>query len=931
MKPSDWERVDALFQRAVELPAEEQRAFVEKEAGTDSGLAAEVLSLLAFDAGTAGNLGRAVRSVAARVVEETDLVDELVGSYRILRKIGEGGMGSVYLALRDDGVYRKEAAVKIVRPGMETPQFVERFRRERQILANLDHPYVARLLDGGAAELPGRTGTLPYLVMEFVDGMPVHEYCRERALSVAARCRLFVLICQAVSHAHRQLIVHRDLKPGNILVNGEGIPKLLDFGIAQLLEQPEGGESGRRQLTIDYASPEQVRGENAGIATDVYSLGAVLYQVLTEQRPHQFRSYSAPEVERVICQEEVPAPSEAAPGLAGELRGDLDAIVAKAMRKAPLDRYASADDLRRDVERYLEGFPVEAREGGRWYRAVKFAGRRRWAVAGVAIAALGLSVGMAAALWQARAAMAAHAGEQVQRRKAEERQRAAESAQLAADAQRREAERRFGQVRELANRLLFEYQADVAALPGSTAVRKRMVETGLTYFDTLAKDAHLDAAARREMVDGWRRLGDLQGNPYAANLGDIRQAKASYERALAIAETLGDAGRRERALLLISRGDVAAAAGDFPKAESAYASAERLADGDRELLASIYEHRGDVLERRGQLTAALPLYERAIALSTRQSAAGLRHKTGALLSRLGRARDALASFRDALAFSEAGLRANNTDAVLLRTRLWSLVGLADLYRAHFRTFQATRADGRAYLEQALEVQERLRAVEPFNQQYMRDWALLEQRATSANLAEERYEAALGHGRQAVEASETLGRLAPGQSQPDVLLAVSLVRLAKPLIATDRLAEAEAAYERAERALETATQRNAEEGIILRERYYLARDRFVLVYAKATGKPPTASMRSALPLLESAIGLNEALLRREPNAAIIRGDRVELYANLAYVHGDLGETQKGCEAYGMARQIAKEDKRPLRAAEIEIFQDLAKKLPACGTE
>lgn len=949
MRPGDWARVDALFQRAIEMPPQERKEFVRREAAGDNTLEHEVLSLLSFDEGTSGGLDQAVRSLAARVVEETEIVGERIGIYRILRKIGEGGMGTVYLALRDDGEFRKEVAVKIVRLGMETPQFVERFRKERQILANLDHPYVARLLDGGAAQLPGRAVAVPYLVMEFVDGVPIHTYCKNSDLPLRERCRLFMRVCEAVAHAHRQLIVHRDLKPGNILVTEEGVPKLLDFGIAQLIEQDEVLEAAasRRQLTIDYASPEQVRGENAGIGTDVYSLGAVFYELLTGVRPHRFRSYTAPEVERVICQDSLVPPSEAV----AALRGDLDAIIGKAMRKVPAERYGTVDELWRDIDRYLAGLPVEAAAGGLGYRARKFVGRHRWSVAGATLAVAGLTVATGVALWQANAAVLAqrraeaatreaidaHATEQVQRQRAEQaaalaqtRQKEAEAQRTEAVAQRAEADRRFGQVRELANRLLFEYQADVSKLPGSTAVRKKMVETGLAYFDTLGRDRNLGVDVRLEMVDGWRRLGDIQGNPYVPNLGDVNKALASYERALAMAEQLGERGRKQRVQLVVARGDIYGAKGDFDAADRAYLDAWRMVEGlpaqENAAKAVVLQHRADMLERRGQLTASVVEFQRALAISPKGQHAGIYHRCAAILARVGRAQEALDYLQKGLALNDEALLANRLDPSLLRTRVWLLIGFADLYRGFYRQLQAKPTDSRVYIEKAIAEHDRLRSVEPFDQQLVRDWALLEHRAASSNLVEGRVEAAVEHARRSLEAAETLMRLAPDHSQTEAILGISLVRYGKSLAEAQQLNEADAVYRRGRTVLEGAAKRNPADSVVARERYYLARDYYTLEFDKVKGEGPRLGPATAS--LEEALRLNEEMLRKEPKNAVLLSDRSELHADMGQIHLRRGKLDAACAELRDARKYRALDPRPIRESERVVVEELEKALPGC---
>src|SRR5579872_894949 len=270
MEPDNWHRVERLFLEAADLPAEEQKRFLESACSGDAELRAEVDSLLASDRQNGEAISSAVELEAALLLEAPNALDR-IGPYRVVKEIGRGGMGAVYLAVRDDDEYRKQVAIKVVKPGMDTDEVLGRFRHERQILANLDHPFIARLLEGGTTS-KGR----PFFVMDYVEGVPLDVFCRTRALSVAARCRLFLKICEAVSHAHRNLVVHRDLKPGNIFVTADGTPKLLDFGVAKLLST-EGGAgitatAVAQPLTPEYASPEQVRGLGITTATDVYAL-----------------------------------------------------------------------------------------------------------------------------------------------------------------------------------------------------------------------------------------------------------------------------------------------------------------------------------------------------------------------------------------------------------------------------------------------------------------------------------------------------------------------------------------------------------------------------------------------------------------------------------------------------------------------------------
>lgn len=398
-----WNRLERLFYGALELAPAERTAFLDQECGDDPELRREVESLLAYSAKTLDVLQRPVAE-AAQHLAWRDLGQQ-VGPYRLISFLGEGGMGQVYLARRADHLYEQQVAIKLMHSGLKQAQsMLLRFSTERQILANLNHPNIARLLDAGVTP-----DGAPYLVMEYVDGIRIDEYCHRNRLHLRAILRLFVTVCSAVEYAHKNLVVHRDIKPANILVAADGAPKLLDFGIAKLL-LPAADELALtrptdRVMTPEYASPEQVRGEHVTTATDVYALGVLLYQLLTGQSPFRLESKSPLEVAQIICDREPLPPSaiaaSQAPALADgnarELDGDLDNIVLMAMRKEPSRRYASVSAFSADVQAYLSGYPVQARTA-RWsYRSGKFVRRHKAAVsiAVVAILALvGFSIAM---------------------------------------------------------------------------------------------------------------------------------------------------------------------------------------------------------------------------------------------------------------------------------------------------------------------------------------------------------------------------------------------------------------------------------------------------------------------------------------------------------------------------------------------------------
>jgi len=412
MTPERWQQIEELFQTAVDLPADERHPYIAGACAGDEALREQVVALVEqFEAAgdfieepalAATPLRQQTDAYATAPFSANDVIDPAIGrrigAYRVVREIGRGGMGAVYLAERADGEFRQRVAVKLIKRGMDTDFILRRFRNERQILATLDHPYIARLLDGGTTD-----DGLPYFVMEHIEGLPVYRYSDERQLTVGERLRLFGMVCDAVNYAHQKLVIHRDIKPSNILVTPGGVPKLLDFGIAKLLNPEFAGEitldptaTAMRLMTPEYAAPEQVRGEPVSPATDVYSLGVLLYELLTGHRPYRLRNRSPHEMARVICEEEPPHPSVRItspedllpanqPGasaaraeesdtlgylywcrgatvetLRRELAGDLDNVVMKALRKEPSERYRTAEEMREDIVRYIEGRPVEA-------------------------------------------------------------------------------------------------------------------------------------------------------------------------------------------------------------------------------------------------------------------------------------------------------------------------------------------------------------------------------------------------------------------------------------------------------------------------------------------------------------------------------------------------------------------------------------------
>jgi Tol biopolymer transport system component len=396
LNPEQWAEVKRLFMAAAELRPEELPDYLEREC-PDPDLRREVASLLDYSGAGLPSADAAIASAAAAAAREPDPDERLIGTrlgpYRVEAIAGHGGMGAVYRASRDDAEFRQQVAIKLVRVAAESPETLRRFRQERQILARLSHPNIARLLDGGSTP-----DGVPYLVMEFIEGEPITAWCDRHSLGVEDRLRLFLRVCEGVEFAHRDLVVHRDLKPANILVAKDGTPKLLDFGIAKLLEpgaETEPATLTGLMMTPEYASPERVRGEPASTAADVYSLGLILYELLTGKKAQPMSGFTPDAIAGVICRTEPPAPARLKPQLAG----DLDHIIRMAIRKEPERRYASAGLLAGDLQRHLEGRPVRARPDTVGYRAAKFLHRNRFAAVAGALITVTLGGGLALEYW----------------------------------------------------------------------------------------------------------------------------------------------------------------------------------------------------------------------------------------------------------------------------------------------------------------------------------------------------------------------------------------------------------------------------------------------------------------------------------------------------------------------------------------------------
>jgi tetratricopeptide (TPR) repeat protein len=531
MTPEQFRRLEELYDAAMAMPAADRARFANEQCGGDDDLRRELLAALDD---TASGLTDVVQSaVSAAVESEADWAGRRLGPYRIVRPLGRGGMGAVFLAVRDDDQFHKDVAIKTLKFELAGDQAVARFRRERQILAHLEHPNIARLLDGGATD----RGT-PYIVLEYIAGVEIAAWCEQQQLSIEQRLRVFLQVCDAVQYAHQHLVVHRDLKPANILVTADGVPKLLDFGIAKLLESGgldafEGAmATSALFMTPDYVSPEQVRGEPVSTVTDVYSLGAVLFQLLTGERPRQLLNYDAVEIARVVCDTEMRPPSALGNR---RLRGDLDTIVLKAMHKDPARRYSSVAGFAEDIHRHLGGLPIDARPDAPFYRTAKFLRRHRVGVAATAAVVVSLVVGAAVAT-----------------REAIQARRADNTAQAVNDF--------------LRNDLLAQASAATQSGPSAKPDPNLTVRTALDRAATKIEDRF----SRQPEVEA--AIHNTIGETYA-DLGAYSEARTHLTRALELdRRLLGDSDRVTlRAMNRVAR--VAYLQGRYPDAEKGFKEA----------------------------------------------------------------------------------------------------------------------------------------------------------------------------------------------------------------------------------------------------------------------------------------------------------------------------------------------------------------------
>ncbi len=726
MTPDRWQKIKETLASAMESETTADRThFLDHACAGDTALRREVDSLLsqsadALDSWADG--GGFIGSDSA----PSQTAGRRIGPYQLVRELGRGGMGTVWLARRVDDRFEQQVAIKLLKRGTDTEEVLRRFSSERKILARLEHPGIARLFDGGETE-----DGLPFFVMEFVPGEHLTTYAKKHRLTIPARLALFRKVCAAVQFAHQNLVVHRDLKPGNILVTAEGEPKLLDFGIARLLDEAASDVTAldHRRLTPAYASPEQVRGEPITTASDIYTLGALLYELLTDQSPHAFTSAkpSNTELIRMIAEQDPRRPSLMAEDSATRrhLRGDLDNIVLRAMAREPARRYASAKGLSDDLGRHLTNRPVRARPDTFGYRTGKLMRRNKLGLIAGALLVLALAAGGTATFFEAR-----------------------------------RAERRFNEVRRLTNSYLFEIHDAIHDLPGATAARQLIVTRALEYLDRLARESAGDPTLQLELADAYLKVGDVQGKPYTPNLGDSAGAVRSYTKATDIAAPLANAetGAHASARRILSQaeeslGGVESRLNHWQEATRAHRRAlamrERLrrddpahADEWQRGIVADYLGLGDALVSAQRFQPdqaaqdeALENFRRALPISEKLSAdhpqsredtfllARICSRIASLLADIGSTQNNPAAYREAalfheraVALDEAMLRADPSSSALQRNLADGLIALAYLRAFTGEHLEESLGD----CQRAAEIMRSLSASDPANAEARQD-------------------------------------------------------------------------------------------------------------------------------------------------------------------------------------------------------------------
>jgi serine/threonine protein kinase/tetratricopeptide (TPR) repeat protein len=919
-----------IFLAVCDLPPDRRAEAVARACGDDAGLRADVESLLEHH--DAPDLVGPDTPTLSLADADHEPAPRRIGPYRVIREIGRGGMGVVYLALREDDQFRRRVAIKLLKRGMDTEEILRRFKLEEQLLAAMNHPGIARLFNAGETE-----GGLPYFVMEHVEGLPIDDYCDVNRLHLDERLELFQKVCDAVHHAHQNLVVHRDLKPSNILVNQSGEPKLLDFGIAKVLHpefslmvgDPTAPEL--RIMTPEYASPEQVRGLPVTTASDVYSLGVVLYELVSGHAPYRLRSRLKDELVRVICDEDPERPSTAisrveeprhpstadpiTPESVGKamatrperlrkrLAGDVDNIVMMAMRKEPQRRYRSVEQLSEDIQRHLRGMPVIARPDTVGYRISKFVGRHRAGVAAAAVIAILLVGGVAGTSTGWRAAEAERVRTEAARQAEQTQREMAEAQHTLAETQRDRADGHVESLMALSRTFMFEVHDAVQQLDGALPARELLVETARTYIDGLAAEFEDDLHYRLDVANAYDRVGDIHGSIRNPSLGDVELAMENYEIAISIRRELAETHPDDPAVLdgLAAShenfGDVFKRRSDVTGALAQYREQlrirERLADAApdferRRAVAVALQNVGGVLLDIGENEDGAEHYARSLAIRRRLAAErpddtrAQRDLASALLRAGGRQdasgdhRAALASYREAERI-RARLVEENPDSGRWRRDL----GVVRYFigGGHLMLHEPSEALGP--LQYFLEVTEQRILANPRNARTRRDLAAAHEMIGQVHAALEQWDLAMDHYRRFREVVDPLSAEDPANTQLRGLAARSRLLMGEALRATDDLDGAEADLRA---AVEMMTALSAEDPDNVRHGRELAGMLFAL------GRVLDEMERSAdaLITLDGARARYASAREREPDDRGLRAGYARTLRRLARIRFGLGE-------------------------------------------
>jgi len=700
-----FDEIKARLDQYASIPCPDRQKFLDDTCGADESLRHLASRLYDEKFGTR----EAIVSPPIEKAEPGSTSDWQIGPYRVERELGRGGMGVVYLASRADQQYRKQVAIKLLRPSHDGDHIFRRFQNERQILANLEHPNICRLLDGGVT-----ADGEPYIVMEHVrNAQPIDEYCASRELSLSESLELFRQACSAVQYAHRFLIVHRDLKPSNILVTDEGVVKLMDFGIAKNLlagfDDPSPPTLGMQPMTPAYASPEQLCGGTISTASDVYSLGVVLYELLTGHRPFESDEKVLPDILQSIFEHDPKRPSTvlrstvegaiAIDKLSDRLRGDLDWIVLMALRKDPMRRYVSVEQFSEDIRRHMEGLPVIARRDTFSYRAGKFLSRNKLGVAAVALIVASLAGGI------------------VSTRREQARTKA-----------------RFNDVRALANSVLFEISDAIRDLPGSTPARLLLVERAQTYLDKLDHESGNDLSLERELAEAYKKIGEVQYRVGYPNLGDITGALANARKELALREGISEKDHTVAAKLAVA---------------DAHMRLGELLDGTADPR-SAAAHIGQALQIHEALHAENPKN-----VDVRSDLARSYRVAGDRQKMEGNAQAFYELNQKALKIREGLLAEHPDDEEIQQQYSMDLVRIGDSLGSPNETNLGRYEEARKTYERALEIREALAMGNPSNAVGVRDVSNVYQRLGSLLEHTGNYPASLEMSRQGLAISERL--------------------------------------------------------------------------------------------------------------------------------------------------------------------------------